>query len=101
MTFVTMRRNQFNDGVVYEMEQKGQLPGQPGQQEVTAESAAPRGRGGRPRKAERYVQISAVLPPDLKRTFFATVPPGRRSGLIASLLADWLEAECDTCHPQG
>ena len=80
--------------------QKGQLPGQPGQQEETAKSAAPRSRGGRLRKAERFQQISVVLPPELKRRFFATVPAGRRSGLIASLIADWLEAECDTYHPQ-
>ena len=82
------------------MNQRGQLPGHPGQeQETVAESAAPRGRGGRPRKAERYIQIGAVLPPELKRRFFAAVPAGRRSGLIASLIADWLEAECDTNHP--
>ena len=59
--------------------QKGQLPGQ-------------RSRGGRLRKAERFQQISVVLPPELKRRFFATVPAGRRSGLIASLIADWLDA---------
>lgn len=74
-------------------QQKGQLPGQPGQQEVAVtESAVRVARGGRPRKAERFVQISAVLPPDLKRKFFAAVPPGSRSAFIASLLASKLDA---------
>ena len=74
------------------MNQRGQLPGQPGQQEETAKSAAPRSRGGRARKAERFQQISVVLPPELKRRFFATVPAGNRSALIASLLAERLDA---------
>ena len=75
------------------MEQRGQLPGQPGQeQETVTESAIRVARGGRPRKAERYIQIGVVIPPDLKQKFFAAVPAGNRSALVASLIADWLEA---------
>jgi len=74
--------------------QKGQLPGQPGQEQAerVAESAAPRSRGGRLRKAERYIQIGVVIPPELKRKFFAMVPCGSRSAFIASLLRERLDA---------
>ena len=75
------------------MNQRGQLPGHPGQeQETVAESAAPRTRGGRPRKAERFQQIGVVIPPELKRKFFAMVPCGSRSAFIASLLRERLDA---------